>query len=86
MGGHFWLGGPPSCLNIEIRYMRKKIEVKWIYQKKKIYKLSPNENVSLSFSAILTLRLVGWLGFTACQPIGLFYAKYVFIYELTYWL
>ena len=24
----------------------------------------------------------GWLGFTACQPIGSFYAKYVFIYEL----
>ena len=27
--------------------------------------------------------LVGWLGFTACQLIGLFYAEYVFIYELT---
>ena len=27
--------------------------------------------------------LVGWLGFTACQPIGAFYAEYVFIYELT---
>ena len=26
--------------------------------------------------------LVGWLGFTACQPIGLFYAEYVIIYEL----
>ena len=27
--------------------------------------------------------LVGWLGFTACQPIGSFYAEYIFIYELT---
>ena len=30
--------------------------------------------------------LVGWLGFTACQPTGLFYAEYVFIYELTFFL
>ena len=27
--------------------------------------------------------IFGWLGFTACQPIGSFYAEYVFIYELT---
>ena len=29
------------------------------------------------------IYLVGWLGFTACHPIGLFYAEYFFIYELT---
>ena len=29
--------------------------------------------------------VVCWLVFTACQPIGLFYAEYVFIYELMFW-
>ena len=28
--------------------------------------------------------LVGWLDFMACQPIGLVYAEYVFIYKLTF--
>ena len=35
---------------------------------------------------IINRQLVGWLGFTACQPIGLFYAEYVFINKLTFFL
>ena len=34
--------------------------------------------------AFFVHRLVGWLGFMACQPIGSFYAEYVFIYKLNF--